>query len=113
MAQLTIKQIQEVVAFRYGRTREDLIAHNNRPQFCRPRGIAMYICRVHADATFTKIAREFGHRHHTTVITAIEQVKQRYRRDSRFHVELFEIASGLFAEPDVMPRTRIELVRLA
>lgn len=42
-----------------------------------PRAIAMYLARVHTEASFPVIGAAFGGKHHTTVIAARDKVERR------------------------------------
>jgi chromosomal replication initiator protein len=49
-----------------------------------PRQVAMYLAREIASAPFTDIGRSFS-MHHSTVMNAIDSVRERMKRDSEFH----------------------------
>jgi chromosomal replication initiator protein len=63
----------------------DLMKKKSRQQtVLLPRQVAMYLARELSAASFTEIGRSFS-MHHSTVMNAIESVKQRMKRDPEFH----------------------------
>jgi len=60
----------------------ELTVRTNRRAYVLPRQIAMYIARQLTGATLEEIGREFGGRHHTTVLHSIEKVQAMRRSDS-------------------------------
>lgn len=63
----------------------DLMKKRSRQQAIMvPRQVAMYLAREIASLSFTDIGRSFN-MHHSTVMNAIDSVKQRMGRDQEFH----------------------------
>ncbi|HEX9082931.1 MAG TPA: chromosomal replication initiator protein DnaA [Holophagaceae bacterium] len=63
----------------------DLMKKRSRQQAIMvPRQVAMYLAREIASLPFTDIGRSFN-MHHSTVMNAIDSVKQRMRKDQEFH----------------------------
>jgi chromosomal replication initiator protein len=63
----------------------DLMKKRSRQQAIMvPRQVAMYLAREIASLPFTDIGRAFN-MHHSTVMNAIDSVKQRMKRDQEFH----------------------------
>ena len=63
----------------------DLMKKRSRQQAIMvPRQVAMYLAREIASLPFTDIGRSFN-MHHSTVMNAIDSVKQRMKRDQEFH----------------------------
>ena len=62
----------------YVRERRDpeLTVRTNRRAYVLPRQIAMYIARQLTGASLLEIGREFGHRHHTTVLHCIRKIEK-------------------------------------
>ena len=73
---LTIPMIQRVVADHYKISIEDLKARSNMRHVLVPRQIAMYLCKQLTRKSYPEIARQFGGKHHTTVIHSVEKVSQ-------------------------------------
>jgi chromosomal replication initiator protein len=59
----------------------ELQVRTNRRAYVLPREIAMYIARQLTGATLQEIGREFGGRHHTTVLHAINKIEEMRRSD--------------------------------
>jgi chromosomal replication initiator protein len=59
----------------------ELTVRTNRRAYVLPRQIAMYIARQLTGASLQEIGREFGDRHHTTVLHAINKVDEMCRSD--------------------------------
>jgi hypothetical protein len=59
----------------------ELRVRTNRRAYVLPRQIAMYIARHHTGATLKEISREFGNRHHTTVLHSIRRIEEVLRSD--------------------------------
>ncbi|WP_243322353.1 MULTISPECIES: chromosomal replication initiator protein DnaA [Geothrix] len=63
----------------------DLMKKRSRQQVILvPRQVAMYLAREIASAPFTDIGRSFS-MHHSTVMNAIDSVRERMKRDPEFH----------------------------
>ena len=54
----------------------ELTVRTNRREYVIPRQIAMYIARQLTGASLQEIGREFGHRHHTTVLHCIRKIEK-------------------------------------
>lgn len=60
----------------FGISIDDIIGTSRRRQLVTARHIAMYVMRDLTDLSFPAIASEFGDRDHTTVIHAVNKIKQ-------------------------------------
>lgn len=70
-----IKLIQKRVGEHFGVFPPDLKARNSSKAIAFPRQVAMYLVRQLSSATLTKIAQEFGEKHHTTVLSSIKKIE--------------------------------------
>ena len=59
----------------------ELTVRTNRRAYVLPRQIAMYIARQLTGESLQEIAREFGGRHHTTVLHSINKIEEMQRTD--------------------------------
>ena len=59
----------------------ELTVRTNRRAYVLPRQVAMYIARQLTGATLKEIGREFGGRHHTTVLHSIRRIEAMRRSD--------------------------------
>jgi hypothetical protein len=61
----------------------ELTVHTNRRAHVLPRQVAMYIARQVTGASLQEIGRQFGGRHHTTVLHSINKIEEMHRTDAR------------------------------
>ena len=73
---ITIPMIQRVVCDHYKISIDDLKARSNLRHVLVPRQIAMYLCKKLTNKSYPEIARQFGGKHHTTVIHSVEKITQ-------------------------------------
>ncbi len=72
---ITPQLILDETAKMFGWTVEDLCGKSRRRPLVTARQIGMYVFRELTDASYPKIAEEFGGRDHTTVMHAVEKIK--------------------------------------
>jgi chromosomal replication initiator protein len=82
---ITVEVIQRTVADHYGLRVSDLKSKNNSRSVAVPRQVAMYLCKYMTKASLPEIGREFGGKHHTTVIHSVNKITDLYERDPDFH----------------------------
>ncbi len=82
---ITIEQIQRTVAAHYHLRVDDLKSKNNSRQIAVPRQVAMYLCKRLTKHSFPELGREFGGKHHTTVIHSVEKIEGLVSNDQNFH----------------------------
>jgi len=82
---ISIEHIQKAVANHYGLKVADLKSKNNSRSVAVPRQVAMYLCKALTKASLPEIGREFGGKHHTTVLHSINKIAQLHERDTVFH----------------------------
>ncbi len=82
---VTIEVIQKVVADYYNLRVADLKSKSNARNIAVPRQIAMYLCKVLTKASLPEIGREFGGKHHTTVLHSINKISRLYEQKGSFH----------------------------
>lgn len=92
---LSIERIQRVVAAHYKLTPEDLKAKNNSRNIAVPRQVAMYLCKRLTNHSFPEIGREFGNKHHTTVMHSVEKIDTLIKEDRDFHRLVSELIDTL------------------
>ena len=59
----------------------ELTVRTHRRAYVLPRQLAMYISRQITGASLEEIGREFGNRHHTTVLHSINKIETMRRSD--------------------------------
>jgi chromosomal replication initiator protein len=82
---ISIELIQRAVADHYSLKVSDLKSKNNSRSVAVPRQVAMYLSKTLTKASLPEIGREFGGKHHTTVLHSINKISQLYEKDSVFH----------------------------
>lgn len=91
----TIEAIQKVVAAHYGLKVSDLKSKNNSRNIALPRQVAMYLCKTLTRASLPEIGREFGGKHHTTVLHSINKISSMCETDKNFHNLINKLTSSL------------------
>lgn len=94
-AGLTLDQIARTVASHYKMTIEEIKSKNNSRAVAVPRQVAMYLCKRLTRHSFPEIGREFGGKHHTTVMHSVEKIDQLTKTDRNFHREVNELIDSL------------------
>ncbi|HEX8162150.1 MAG TPA: chromosomal replication initiator protein DnaA [Pyrinomonadaceae bacterium] len=94
-AGVTIEQIQRVVSAHYKLRLEELKSKNNSRQISFPRQVAMYLCKRLTKHSFPEIGREFGGKHHTTVIHSVEKIDALVSKDQNFHRVVSDLTDSL------------------
>ena len=82
---ISIAKIQRTVAAYYGMSVEKLTARSNARHVSAPRQVAMYLCKRLTKSSFPEIGRQFGGKHHTTVIHSVEKVEHLLPTDPALH----------------------------
>ncbi len=78
---ITIETIQKTVAEQFGMRVAELKQKNNSRQIVVPRQIAMYLAKQLTEASLPEIGRQFGGKHHTTVMHSIGKIDEQRRTD--------------------------------
>src|SRR5262249_31661706 len=88
---ITIEMLQKMVADHFKMRAQDLKSKNNSKSVAVPRQICMYLCKKLTGASLPHIGREFGNKHHTTVLHSITKIEELRRRDREFNkpIEMF------------------------
>jgi len=82
---VTIETIQRTVAEYYNMRVADLKSKSNSRNIAVPRQVAMYLCKNLTRASLPEIGREFGGKHHTTVLHSINKISELYDQKGSFH----------------------------
>ena len=94
---VTIDSIQRAVAEQFGLKLPEIKAKNNSRAIVYPRQIAMYLSKHLTDASLPEIGRQFGGKHHTTVLHSIDKIEECRKSDkdlNRMLNKLTETLSG-------------------
>ena len=82
---ISIEAIQRAVAEQFGMRITDLKQKNNSRNVVVPRQIAMYLAKQLTEASLPEIGRQFGNKHHTTVMHSIAKIDEQRRADKDLH----------------------------
>jgi len=94
-AGLTMDRISRTVASHYQMTVEELKSKSNSRAIAVPRQVAMYLCKKLTRHSFPEIGREFGGKHHTTVMHSVDKIETLTRDDRVFHKSVSELIDSL------------------
>ncbi len=94
---VSIARIQKVVADHYKLTVDNLRARSNVRHFLVPRQVAMYLCKRLTKKSYPEIAREFGGKHHTTVIHSVEKINGSLSTDPEMSMLVRQLIDSLGA----------------
>jgi chromosomal replication initiator protein len=92
---ITIEAIQRAVAESFGMRVSDLKQKNNARNVVVPRQIAMYLAKQMTEASLPEIGRQFGNKHHTTVMHSIGKIDELRRTDKDLHRTLNKLQEQL------------------
>ena len=94
---ITIDAIQRAVAEQFGLRVTEIKAKSNSRAIVFPRQIAMYLAKQMTEASLPEIGRQFGGKHHTTVMHSIAKIDQQRVTDkdlNRMLTKLTETLNG-------------------
>ena len=92
---LTMERIAKVVASHYKLTVEEMKSKNNSRAVAMPRQVAMYLCKRLTKHSFPEIGREFGGKHHTTVMHSVDKIDALAKEDRIFHKTVNDMIDSL------------------
>ena len=92
---ITIEAIQRAVSENFGMKVMDLKQKNNSRNVVVPRQIAMYLAKQMTEASLPEIGRQFGGKHHTTVMHSISKIDDLRRSDKDLHRTLNKLQEQL------------------
>jgi chromosomal replication initiator protein len=78
---ITIEMIQKTIADHFKMRVQDLKSKNNSKSVTLPRQICMYLCKKLTGASLPRIGREFGNKHHTTVLHSVNKIDLLLKQD--------------------------------
>src|SRR2546421_4368803 len=92
---ISIPIVQKVVADYYKITVDDLRARSNMRQVLVPRQVAMYLCKKLTGKSYPEIARQFGGKHHTTVIHSVEKIDHLVTSDREMEIVIKRLTQSI------------------
>jgi len=94
---VTIESIQKAVAEQFGLRLVEIKAKNNSRSIVYPRQIAMYLAKHLTEASLPEIGRQFGGKHHTTVLHSVEKIEEVRKADKDLNRLLNKLTEQLGA----------------
>ena len=94
-AQVTAEEIMSLITGDFAITARELIGKSRTQSVSLPRQIAMYLLREHTENSLEDIGKIFGNRDHTTVIYAVNKIRERSQKDRMFKETLDNLSSRL------------------
>ena len=95
-AAVPLERVYRMTAETFNLSFADLMKKKSRQQnVLIPRQVAMYLARELTAASFADIGRSFNNMHHSTVMNAIESVKQRMGKDPDFHKTVHSLLNSI------------------
>lgn len=93
LRKLTIKEIQQTCANKYGVTMADIMSHERIQSLVTPRQLAMYISKKYTSKGLQEIATAFGKKH-ATIINGVKTITGRLTNEPELKSDLEEILSS-------------------
>jgi chromosomal replication initiator protein len=78
---ISVEMIQKTIADYFGMRVHELKSKNNSKAVAVPRQISMYLCKKLTGISLPQIGREFGNKHHTTVLHSINKIEHLRQED--------------------------------
>jgi len=94
---VTIESIQKAVAEQFGLRLVEIKAKNNSRAIVYPRQIAMYLAKHLTEASLPEIGRQFGGKHHTTVLHSVDKIDLNRKNDKDLNRLLNKLTEQLGA----------------
>jgi chromosomal replication initiator protein len=92
---ISIESIQKAVAEQFGMKVAEIKAKNNSRSVVVPRQIAMYLTKQLTDCSLPEIGRQFGGKHHTTVMHSVEKIMEARKNDKDLNRVLNQLTEHL------------------
>jgi chromosomal replication initiator protein len=89
------ERILQTVASFYSLKPAQLKVKNNARRIAVPRQIAMYLCKELTMESLPQIGRDFGGKHHTTVLHSIRKIDSLRKKDSEISAAVNKIMKSL------------------
>lgn len=92
---ITIEAIQRAVSEHFGMRITELKQKNNSRSIVVPRQIAMYLAKQMTESSLPEIGRQFGGKHHTTVMHSISKIDTQRRTDQDLNRTINKLMESL------------------
>ncbi len=92
---ITPDLILEKTSEMFGFSIEEIRRKSRRRPLVTARQVGMYVVRDLTEMSYPQIAREFGGRDHTTVIHAVEKIREQMKENRRIYEQVTELIQSL------------------
>jgi chromosomal replication initiator protein len=92
---VSIDLIQKRVSEHFNLREQDLKVRSNTRAIAFPRQVAMYIVKQLTTASLPEIGRQFGGKHHTTVLHSIDKIEEMRRSDKHLNRTITRLMDAL------------------
>jgi chromosomal replication initiator protein len=90
-AQVSVDDVMTLITSEFAITARELTGKSRTQTVSLPRQIAMFLLREHTESSLEDVGRIFGNRDHTTVLYAVNKIRDRGQKDRMFK----ELLDGL------------------
>jgi chromosomal replication initiator protein len=90
-AQVSVDDVMTLITTEFAITARELTGKSRTQTVSLPRQIAMFLLREHTESSLEDVGRIFGNRDHTTVLYAVNKIRDRAQKDRMFK----ELLDGL------------------
>ena len=94
-AQVSADDVMTLITTEFAITARELTGKSRTQTVSLPRQIAMYLLRDHTESSLEDVGRIFGNRDHTTVLYAVNKIRERSQKDRNFKELLDGLANRL------------------
>jgi chromosomal replication initiator protein len=92
---ITSDMIIRAVAEHFGLNPNQLKSKNNSRHIAEPRQVAMFVCKKMTRLSLPQIGKDFGGKHHTTVLHSIRKIESVIKTDSDLSAAVNKIVGKL------------------
>jgi chromosomal replication initiator protein len=94
-------QVVDLVARKYNLTSDKLLGRDRTKEVAFPRQIAMYLLREEFKISYPQIGEALGGRDHSTVMSAIDKIKEQIQQDRRLEKDIASLKQQLYEQAAV------------
>ncbi|MBL8731364.1 MAG: chromosomal replication initiator protein DnaA [Planctomycetes bacterium] len=94
-AQVSVDDVMTLVTTEFAITARELVGKSRTQTVSMPRQIAMFMLREHTENSLEDVGRIFGNRDHTTVLYAVNKIRERTQKDRLFKELLDSLSNRL------------------
>ena len=91
----TVREIIKRVADYYDMKPSDMKARSNKKSIAFPRQVAMWLSKRLTRSSYPEIGREFGSKHHTTVMHSVNKLETMRKSEPDFHRILNSLSESI------------------